>query len=826
MRKKIMKKTITIAAALLIIQAPLAAIAPVSKTHAAANTNVYLDTRSTLSIRDAHLLMQEKGLVLAFTTTITNNNVKELNLLDYMVRVKAKNGKTFKAVMTEKDKDVKTVAANTSINITYTAVVDTQTKISDLTFEVVKWDFSVAGYERKLGNLHYATTGNERVKPFQPKVMLYNDTKIKGALKQYIVTKDEKNAYITLNYLLENYGFSSAKMSEMNFALQTDSYSVFDIQVPGMSDIVLQPRQRNIVTMNATVPLAVLGKSVTLVAFSKDGASNVSIPLGAFEVPKLMASPATAVNSTKNIFLGGQSLQTKVQNALASTTGTNTELYLDYFIRNVGNVSIPATKLEFTIKTQNNINYDLKTSEDFSGDYAPSIDQTIILSGTLPSSIDLSTAELIVKTAATETAPSAVIGVYKIGVNSASSSIGTTFSYATDYEVKLVSIQRSPLEDSDALVADIQVTNKGKTTGAIPALGGYFMANGVKINAATNKVVLDQLINLAPGGTYSYVVYTKIPYNTELSNVSFIVTDDKDDKNIKSLYRFSARDVSKVQEFKEDQVYPISNVGNKSSVRLLRSNIFKMDKDQYYYGEFEAINLEARSAQMVNLGGYVMDSLGQLIPITFAKVNKRVLSNGKVLISASGKLGQGFNADDYQVIVGQAISVKDEGTEAVNTVVVKPVSYKISKNSEQFVKKDFKDLKISDYKLSFKNVYAVVNSSGGFIVDGIKLLLDYDLLYNGQYDYVAGEHKLMFELIDQDLAKATYTAEYSIAEGKEGELVLKTGTTQPLSVVFNDPQLTEKIQSYKTYKLNIYDLYEDTKVLIATKELNWFERTP
>ena len=143
---------VTLAASSLLLQngiLPASPVAAAASPVTISNQIVKLGATSYLNIREAHFLMQEKGKVLAFSVAITNNGSSEINLIDYWLRVKTKSGKTFKSTITEGDKAKTTVAPKTTQYITYYTVVDNQTTINDLSFEVVKWDFSQANYERQ-----------------------------------------------------------------------------------------------------------------------------------------------------------------------------------------------------------------------------------------------------------------------------------------------------------------------------------------------------------------------------------------------------------------------------------------------------------------------------------------------------------------------------------------------------------------------------------------------------------------------------------------------------------------------------------------------------
>lgn len=193
MNRKLIKQGIIAAASLTLLLHPSIGGMPYHSTVSAApavnatlaSKVVRLNAATTLSIRKAKLLMQDKGLLLAYTTTVTNNGNATLDLMDYWIRVKGKNGKTFSTLLSEADKQKTKIAPKTTVNITYYTTVDSSTQISDLSFDVVKWDFSAPNYERNLGTVKYPANLTGKTPAFQGNVMIFNNTKIKGALKQY-----------------------------------------------------------------------------------------------------------------------------------------------------------------------------------------------------------------------------------------------------------------------------------------------------------------------------------------------------------------------------------------------------------------------------------------------------------------------------------------------------------------------------------------------------------------------------------------------------------------------------------------------------------------
>ncbi|NBD26732.1 hypothetical protein [Paenibacillus glycinis] len=793
---------------------------------------VSLGTGKSLVIRDAKLLMQGKGLLLAYTVTITNNSTQSLDLLDYWIKVKSSNGKTYKSTVTDEDKDIKYVEAKSSINLTYYTTVDSNTKLTDLSFNIVKWDFSVANYERSLATIQYNGNSIGKTPLYKPSVMLFSNTKIKGAVKQYYITQDQSGIYLTINYLLENVGSSSAALSQLGFALQTDSNSVFDIAANTADLTSLQPKERKIISLHAKLPNTLTGKKLALIPFTKDDTNKIEIPNGSFEVPALKPQSATEANKSRVVYLGGKQIQTLAKNAILNENDGSTDIALDFTLNNIDVSALTMPGLEFSIQTPDNISYPLTFAKSDNTVLLPKIEQDINLSGTIPKSLQSKALKLVVKSAATDAQESYLLGIYNVQTESQEGSVGGSFTYNNDYSVQLSSIQRTPSGDDDILLAELSITNKSNSSKSVPSdLTGYFLINGVKVDAQSTAVGLDQTINIAPNGTYHTVVFSKIPYTTTVDKISFVLTQSQKDANAKKLYQYSSQAVSSIPQISNQSIYAINNVGSKSNVKLINANVYTNEENNYLYTEFEMTNMEARAALMSDLSGYLEDDAGVIVPVTFTPVKDKLTSNGKALISAWGQFTKSFNLNNYRLIIGNGVKVKTDTT-TDEVITVNPVSY-LMKNETPVIKNDFNAIKFSAYALSMRNIQATFSVSGT-TVDGVKMNMDYDLVLDPAYDYVAGDHKLLFEFVDQGYGKTTYTKEFAINQSSTEEpptggqsasvASLKYGTSIPLEFVFSDSDILSNIQLMKNYKLNVYDEVAGAKVLLATKELTWFER--
>ncbi|MBP3966917.1 hypothetical protein [Paenibacillus lignilyticus] len=792
---------------------------------------VKLNASAYLTIRDVHFLMQGKGKVLVYSVSITNNGNSSLDLMDYWLRVKTKTGKSFKSSLIESDKDKKEVAAKTTQYLTYYTVVDNQTKLSDLAFQVVKWDFSAANYEKVLGNIQYPANATDKVTPYQAATMLYDNNKVRSAIKQAYITKDSNNAYLVMNVLLENVGFQSSDLSKMNFFIQTDSLSVYNVAASGLDQTSIQPKERKIVTLHATIPLAVAGKALSLVVAQNDDASKVQLPVGVFALPTTKPLVAAPVGKTRMVYVTGTPVNTLTGQAFVSQGTSNKDVSLDFTLTNIGAASVASPSWDYFIVTASGTSYPLNYTREENAVLLPQIEKTISLSGQLPTNLSLSTAQLVVKSQATDKEKSYIVGTYSLQSTTQQGTLGGSFAY-NDFAIKLNTIQRTPNSDHDVLLANLTVTNKSTISQQIPNLGGYFMVNGVKVGTEQKAVALDNSITIAPGASANFVVYSDIPYTTSIDKITFVSTETIQDKAGKQLYQFSAQNLSEVASKKLTDPYKINNLGKRSTVSVTKTAIFDGLTKNNFYAELEAVNNELRTSPIAQLGGYIVDKNGVVVPVQFATVKDKLSPSGKALLSAWASISKKFDTTSYKFVLGQSITTGTSGGtttpdngEAANSVLVDMVSYPLTATATATTN-NLSNIQFPGYTLGLNYINAFLNVTGDYQIAGMKMTMDSSLWKSTDYEVVAGDHKVLIEFVNQDNSKLTFSKQFSINAASENEEQLKEAINNPLTLVFNDPDVQAKIQRYDGYKLNVYDVFENTKLLVASKDLKWFVTTP
>jgi len=796
------------------------------------NQTVKLTNSATLSIRDGQFLMQEQGKVFAYTLSITNNGSADINMRDYYVRLKSKSGKKYSSVVIEADKTRGRIAPRTTQTITYYAVVDNTAKIADLTFDIIKWDFSVSGYERKLGTISYPAGSTDKVKAYSAKSMLINNTNIRGLLKQYTVTKDNSNLFVTMNVLLENKGYKSVDLAtNMKFFAQTDSLAVYNVSTTALTDTIIQPNESQIVTLNVTMPLTMAGKAFSLIAASTNETTKTEVPAGVFAMPIANPAVATANGQKKSIYINGESVHTTIGLTSSSNNEDSKSVELDFTFENSGVSTINAPELSFSILTTSGVSYPMSyTKEQMGTSLLPKIKKVITLTGELPAGVNPDTTKLLVRAGVTDKDKGYVLGSYQMKLINTSGSVGGSYLYNSSYDIKLNAIQRLPMGENDIITADLNIVNNSTISKKSPKLSGYFVINGVKLDAEHQVVSLDTAVNISPKGVYNTVVYAPVPYSTEINSISFVLTETAATATevAKKLFQFGGQNISKISNKPKNQAYQITNAGRMADISVLKTNFYDDDKTSYFYSEFEITNKELRSTVLANLGGYIQDSDGLVAPLQFVELKEKIMPNGKVLMTAWTKVSKYFDKKNFDLIIGQSITNSkvsnpaDGETVDPQRVIIKPVSYTLKNSDASVVKNSLKDIQFAGYKVALDQLHAYINVSSGFTVNGIRLNLTYDLVKDAKYDYIAGDHKILVEFVDQSAMKATYSKLFSLKAGEANTTLLKEGMNQSLTIDFDDPEVQLKVQNYDKYIVNIYDVFQDAKMLVATKQLRWF----
>jgi len=789
---------------------PIAARAAVTEQVSVSSSQVKLTANATFRIHDVQVLMQEGGKVLAFTAAISNNGTVALDLMDYWVKVKNKAGAKFQPKLTKADEAKREVAPRTTTYLTYYAVIDAKTNISDVVFEVIAWDFSAADFERSLGTIGPIANEQVRTPAYKARVMAYDSGNLRGALKSHLVTADTTTKNITLQFLLENVSLRSMNLNNLQLFIQTDDMSVYTVTTT-TNELTLEPKERKIVPLQVSIPNSVASKPLTLIVAKKGTDETTIVPIGAFSLPKMETSTPAKVGQTIPIYIDGQIAESQSRSAFINQGSSTKSIMIPFSIKNTGSTPVNAANLKFYVETKEGVQYPLKSSETVTTLY-PNIQQDYTLTGDIPSTYTTEDLKLVIKNSATENGKGIAIGIYSIGTQAGGSTdVSSVYSHSA-YDVKLAAINRIPDGEHDLLVAELEVTNKTNAPISIPNVSGYFMADSVKLDGT--KAIVDPKITVPANSTYEFAVYAPIPYSSEIGDIAFVLTEAVSAEQSKVLAQLKGTIVSLGSQ-SANISYPIATTGKKANVRVLDTVVNESEDGKSFYGVFELTNQERRTSSVAQLGGYLIDVNGTTANLSFTGVDAKISPNGKALYAAFGDVPSEFNLNNFRMVIGQNITVGTGDT--AKKVLYKPTGYKV--DTESAINTTLKDIYFAGSTLTLDTIVTSVTVENSSVYKGFDLRFNYTLTHDDSYEFIPSDQKVVIEVVDQGANKAAYSKEFALKGTTDA---LSEGKAIPLTVTFSDDQIMRKISSFQNYALNIYLSHGGNKVLVASRTLRWF----
>ena len=105
------------------------------------------------------------------------------------------------------------------------------------------------------------------------------------------------------------------------------------------------------------------------------------------------------------------------------------------------------------------------------------------------------------------------------------------------------------------------------------------------------------------------------------------------------------------------------------------------------------------------------------------------------------------------------------------------------------------------------------------------MAFDYDLIKNDAVYPNAEDQKLFIEFIDHGKNRLTYTKELSFDSKEMKDDTLLVGKALEKTITFNESGLYLKTDM-NNVTINNYKDFKENKMLLATRDVKWFTRTP
>jgi hypothetical protein len=562
--------------------------------------------------------------------------------------------------------------------------------------------------------------------------------------------------------------------------------------------------------------------------------TNYERALGEVKVPADY-SPVVPANAESIVKLAKTSVKTHIKKA---AIGSNSENYLPnllFELENVDTRSVKLPNLQFTLRTADGLLYPLQVS-GLSGQAAidPLMKKEITLSGKLPKAVNPDGWQLIV----TETAdggnnsgramPVAIYEVPKPAEEQLATEKEQAFYGANGYYLaKLESVQRVPWEDEDLIAVSIVLKPNEDRPLPIPNLTGYLkLDDAVQVYA---KVIrMDNVIALQPGKETRIQLLGRIPYTYEYSTLSVHLQEKSssgggDPGEVTDLVAFRLdSSLDSVPLVSAGEHYKIGGIGRSGDYTVHAFHRFTGNNTVVLTAQVAVENLEKRPNELSKLVAQFKSSDGTVYPASITEIKSKINPSGKALLFVWANVAKNKSEDITQLIVGEGVK-DDQFAQPTDQPdgYVNAVSFVLPKEKTE-PQNTIKQIDLFPYTLSLSRVGASVEIGQGIV----NISFDYKLEKDSTYETNPNDYKIMIEMEDNN-GLATLAKTFSIeAQNQDGggngdnQTLLLGEHTMKTSV--NDSEFIYKTRFMDKYKLNIYQLFQGQKKLIASKELDWF----
>lgn len=781
--------------------------------HTLANLNpIKISSRSTVRLTDINILTRDEESILTYTLTITNGDNKSLNLLDYWSKVKSASGTVFSTSLTTKDKEKKSLSAGSSTTLTFVAKVGKNIKVSELVFQVIKWDFNQANYESLKGQFKIPPTYITSTPENQSKTLKVFNTPVKALVKQVATYVSGDYNYVSVGLDLQNIGYNIFEDPKIKFVIKTSSGASYPMSADSTSiDYKIQPKDNKTLNLMAAIPKNIDLSKMEIQIVQDDETSKLSLPIATLQLPNASdKSLAVAPYTEKLIPLGSGKISVSIGGTSLLQSFDEHDLMIRLNLRNTSGTAVTIPKYQFELQTSDGYRLPITSPIADNTVMQPLEERVLNLNITIPSNVNAGNPQLFMNLPAIADSKDTFnypVGIFALPENQpVQNMIGQKQFVQTKngiLGVMLSSLQRLPWSDGDLVSAKITINNTGYKTILLPDLVGQIKIDSAKLTTDT-KVVSMQNIGLLGGGAATDVyVVAKIPSYLSFSQLQVSLLEKTGENSSSDWIQFAnSGALPELPTVDRGSAYSLDTAGRQQEIRVLRSFVYSGTSSDLIYTELEAKNMEDHQLDMSQLTGSYLTSRGQTFAATVSQIETSAGPQEKSVVTLWAKIPKSISANDLKLVVGQGITDnKLTPIKGVPNGYVNAATMDLGVTQPN-VNGTLTNLNLFPYSLTVKYVKAILSGAGS-----VNVSFDYDQTRDMDYNIGEFNHKYLFELVDS--TGRTFEKEFA----PETDLKVTNGGTTSFSIsdyVFED-------RKSGSFTLNVYDVFQGQKVKLGSQ---------
>lgn len=779
---------------------------------------VNIGAKSTVKLTNVNILSQDDGSVLTYTLTFHNNGSTALSLLDYWSKVKTTSGVIYSVSAINSDKDKKKVVPGSSVSVTYTTKIAKGLKYSDLNFQVLKWNFSISGYEQVLGTIKIPASYTVATPVNTTRKITFGDYSANVKVSNVSVIGLGANNYVSVALQLHNLGSKTIENPNLKYVIQTPSGTPFALTSDGTSsNLQIYPQEGKTLNLIAKIPKTVNLANLQLLLVQTDESTKTDLPIATLNLgTKKGQNSVTAVNKEKILMIDNSPISTRIVSVSRNQSFGQSNLSIQFALTNKGDQAVTLPNYAFEIQSGSK-SYSLTASGLSETVLEPGEEQIISIDGTIPVIANSDALELILKTPAgssssTGETPSTnnLATAYPIAGYKLPDYIEMQYAIGQERIVKnndgtfgvtLDDIQKLPWEDGNILATKITITNKGTKAAKLPEFAGAYKLDLTELSGTVQLINSNTTQVLGVGEKASVYVAANIPSSLSFSQLQVQLLQKLSAEKTSNWVMFSNYGkTSDLDVIADGSYFNLDTAGKKSDLQTRKTYMYKGSTNDIIYTELILKNRENKQTVPPMLTGYFLTDQGQYYKAEVNQVKRSIGPEAASIVTFSARVPKGTVVSNWKLVIGESISDNKFTTpEGTPTGYVNASAMELNLDSRD-IKNTLKDIQLFPYTLSVKEVVGNTSSSG------LQVKLKYDLSRDLAFEMGTFQHKFILEVVDSSGARFEKEIEL------EKDFVV--GGNQSYSYVINDPIFATSRTG--GFQFSIYDSYQGEKTKIAT----------
>lgn len=494
---------------------------------------VNLNATQSVALSDISVYPDGKNKRVTFTLTFFNNSYTDMEFINYWVRLQSTAGQSYSVNLLANDKDKNKIPALSTESFSFYANVGKDVSLTDLRFNLIQWDFGLAGYERALGALQVPVDFALETKVGQSRTVWINQIKTVSRAESMRVTKRDKANQISLKFLLKNNDIQPLALPEMQFKLKTSNGLLYPLKATVLTkDAVIQPLEEKEGTLTGSVPseVSLVGSQLVITKTETVNNSTLTTAIAYYELLEKKAEPQNEGFAEQLFLMEKGTYAAKVNEFYRVPWEDKDIAIIDVSVANRSNDSLPIPELGSYLMIDDSVKVESQNVRmDKMISLKPGQSMNLQVIGKIPYTYEFDQLKLVLQEKNKEGDKELSSDVTELAVktdkyDSPTVAFGESFTSDSSLTDKVAytvnNVQRYSSETESIYVTQVEVENLEKRQLALSSLVGYFkMADGVTVSA-TN---ITSKGKVPPGGKAYLYFYTVVPESYELDGSSLIM---------------------------------------------------------------------------------------------------------------------------------------------------------------------------------------------------------------------------------------------------------------------------------------------------------------